>query len=220
MHAELSQPVHFAHAPSAIDYRKRELVFADGRVHYDALISTTPLDTLLSLLVDPPREITDAAKLLRCNPLYYLDVALDTPCGVDLHWVYVPEEKYPFYRFGCYSHFSEKMAPAGKANLYVELSSRQAPDMATLLPQVASGLVEMGVIRAPSDIRFAECKRIDHAYVVYDHNYFGALERIKPFLEGERIVSAGRYGGWNYSSMEDALLFGREAARAAREFSP
>ena len=40
----------------------------------------------------------------------YLDVALSEPCGKPLHWVYVPEAKYPFYRVGCYSHFSPAMA--------------------------------------------------------------------------------------------------------------
>jgi protoporphyrinogen oxidase len=142
-------------------------------------------------------------------------VALDGPCGEPLHWVYVPEEKYPFYRVGCYSNFSEAMAPPGKANLYVELADRSAPDLPALLPKVAEGLVEMGLIDAPRAIRFARVRRIDHAYVVFDHDYFPSLEVILPFLESNRIVTAGRYGGWNYSSMEDALRFGREAAAKA-----
>jgi protoporphyrinogen oxidase len=133
--------------------------------------------------------------------------------------VYVPEERYPFYRVGCYSAFSAELAPPGKSCLYVELSSREKPDMTTLLPEVAQGLVEMSIIDKPSDILFAEPRRIDHAYVVFDHNYYQALSVIQPFLEEHAIVSAGRYGGWNYSSMEDALLFGRDAAKRAREIS-
>jgi hypothetical protein len=39
---------------------------------------------------------------------------------------------------------------------------------------------------------------------------------IRAFLAEQRIVIAGRYGAWNYSSMEDALLSGEEAASAAR----
>jgi protoporphyrinogen oxidase len=220
MHAELTQPVHFTHAPRSIDWRKRELVFDDGRVPYQALISSMPMDTLIATLGDAPREILEAGKRLRVNHLYYLDVALDVPCGVDLHWVYVPEERYPFYRVGCYSHFSAKMAPPGKANLYVELSSRAKPDMQKLLPEVAAGLIEMQIVQKPEQILFADLQRIDHAYVVYDHAYFGALEVIRPFLDEQRIISVGRYGGWNYSSMEDALLFGRDAAKRARELSP
>jgi len=144
-------------------------------------------------------------------------VALDRPCGVDMHWAYVPEQRFPFYRVGCYSNFSELMAPPGKAGLYVELASRAEPDMATLLPEVIAGLAEMKIIAREQDVRFAELRRIDHAYVVFNHDYYGALQVIQPFLEEQKIVSNGRYGGWNYSSMEDALMFGRAAAQRAQE---
>lgn len=215
--ATTPQPIHYQHAPQSVDWKNKQLRFADGVVPYQALISTAPLDTLVKLLVDPPAEVRDAGAKLRCNPLYYLDVALDRPCGIDMHWVYVPEEKYPFYRVGCYSAFSAELAPPGKSCLYVELASRETPDMEVLLPEVAAGLTEMRIIDQPSDILFATPRRIDHAYVVFDHNYYEALAVITPFLEQQNIVSAGRYGGWNYSSMEDALLFGRDAAKRARE---
>ena len=77
-----------------------------------------------------------------------------SPEAGSLHWVYVPEEKYPFYRVGCYSNFSAAMAPPGKACLYVELADRAPPDLDRLLPEVARGLVEMGLIDAPN-VRFA-----------------------------------------------------------------
>ncbi|MFI5306889.1 MAG: protoporphyrinogen/coproporphyrinogen oxidase [Polyangiales bacterium] len=207
----------YGHAPRAVDFRKRTLVFDDGEVAYEALISTAPLDVLIGLLRDAPPEIVMASKRLRCNALYYLDVALDQPCGVDLHWVYVPEERFPFYRVGCYSAFSADMAPPGKSNLYVELASREPPVLDTLLPEVARALVEMRIIGRESDIRFAELRRIDHAYVVFDRHYYDALAAIVPFLTEHRIISCGRYGGWNYSSMEDALIAGRDAASSARE---
>jgi hypothetical protein len=35
-------------------------------------------------------------------------------------------------------------------------------------------------------------------------------------LKQQGVVSSGRYGAWNYSSMEDALLMGRDAARRAQ----
>jgi protoporphyrinogen oxidase len=60
-------------------------------------------------------------------------------------------------------------------------------------------------------------RRIDWAYVIFDHAYYAALELIRPFLAEARIFSTGRYGGWQYGSMEDALLQGRAAAREAAE---
>jgi protoporphyrinogen oxidase len=156
--------------------------------------------------------VRDAAARLRCTHLYYLDMALAEPCGVPYNWVYVPEEAYPFYRVGCYSSFSEKMAPPGKANLYVELVDRAEPDLDELLPRVSRHLVAMGILRSPAAVAFARLRRIDHAYVIYDHHHDAALATILPFLRAHRIVSAGRYGGWNYSSMSDAIRFGRDAA--------
>ena len=213
----LKAPIRYEHAPTSIDFRRRRLCFEDGELDYQALISSAPLNVLVQLLQDAPKEISEAGARLRCNPLYYLDVALDRPCGVDLHWVYVPEPRFPFYRVGCYSNFSSAMAPPGKAGLYVELASREAPDLDHLLPVVASGLCEMGIIDHPSEIRFADVMCIDHAYVIYDHAYEEALSVLTPFLQEHNILSCGRYGGWNYSSMEDALLYGRGAAQQARE---
>jgi protoporphyrinogen oxidase len=209
--------VELSRAPKAIDWRRKQLVFDDEVVGYDALVSTAPLSTLLGLCMDLPAEVADAAGKLRCTHLYYLDVALNSPCRRPLHWVYVPEAKYPFYRVGCYSHFSAAMAPPGKASLYVELASREEPDLRALLPEVAAGLVDMGLIDVPEAVRFARVRRIDHAYVIFDHHYFPALAAIRPFLAAAGIVSKGRYGGWNYSAMEDALRFGAEGAVEAQE---
>ena len=214
---KVQSQVRLEHAPSAIDWRKKILRFDDKEQPYQALISTAPLDVLVRLLVDAPEEVRHAGTLLRCNPLWYLDVALNKPCGVDLHWVYVPEPRFAFYRVGCYSNFSSQMAPAGKAGLYVELASRQEPNMPTLLPQITKDLIEMHIIDSADDVAFARPRFIKHAYVVFDHHYYAALEVLKPFFREHGIIPAGRYGDWNYSSMEDALLFGREAARAAKE---
>jgi protoporphyrinogen oxidase len=88
----IGQPIRFNHAPTSIDWKNKQLVFADERAPYRALISTAPLDVLVKLLADAPAAVREAGELLKCNPLWYLDVALDRPCGIDMHWVYVPEE--------------------------------------------------------------------------------------------------------------------------------
>jgi protoporphyrinogen oxidase len=205
-------------APSKIDWKNKKLLFADGTEHaYGALITTAPLKALIDQLVDAPESVRDAAAKLRCNRLWYLDVATHKPVQKDLHWAYVPEEKYPFYRIGCYSNFSERLAPEGGACFYVELADRSEPDMSELGPRVAKDMVEMGLIASVDDVAFMSPRKIEYAYVVFDHQYFAALEVIKPFLKDNHIVSHGRYGAWNYSSMEDALIYGREAAASARE---
>jgi protoporphyrinogen oxidase len=210
--------IELGRAPTKVDWKNKTLHFADGSTHtYKSLITTAPLKAFCDMLIDAPDAVRDAAAKLRCNRLWYLDVATHKPVQKDLHWAYVPEEKYPFYRIGCYSNFSAKLAPEGGACFYVELADRSEPDMATLGPRVARDMVEMGLIASVDDVAFMRPRKIEFAYVVFDHGYFPALEVIKPFLKDNGIVSHGRYGAWNYSSMEDALIYGREAAQSARE---
>jgi protoporphyrinogen oxidase len=189
--------------------------FGDERVPFDVLLSTIPLPALIDLCDEVPSEVREARAKLRATHLYYLDVALDTPPRTTFHWAYVPEAKYPFYRVGCYSHFSSDLCPPGTGSLYVELADRTEPVLEAVLPAVAAGLVEMGVIERAEQIRFARVRRIDPAYVIFDHAYYEALSLVRPFLEQARIVSTGRYGGWQYGSMEDALLEGRAGAARA-----
>ncbi|HYQ40748.1 MAG TPA: FAD-dependent oxidoreductase [Polyangiaceae bacterium] len=205
-------------SPLRIELSRRRLRFEHEEVPFDVLLSSIPLPRLLELIDEVPEPIRRAAAKLRCSHLHYLDVALARPSGKDFHWAYVPEEKYPFYRVGCYSHFSPALAPPGKSSLYVELADRRPPNLERLLPQVADGLIEMGIIDRADEIEFARARRIDYAYVIFDHEYFAALDAIRPFLDASRIISSGRYGEWNYSAMEDAILFGRSAAERALEF--
>lgn len=205
-------------SPRRIDWRNHRLELGSGEVvGYERLISSIPLDVLLGVMEDLPPEVARAGSVLRCTPLRYLDLALKRPPKKDLHWVYVPEQRYPFYRVGAYSNFSSQMTPEGGGALYIELASREAPDMDTLLPRVAAGLVEMDLIDSPDDIAFARARHLPRAYVIYDHAYADALAAIHPFLLENDIVSCGRYGAWEYSAMEDALLAGRDVARKTLE---
>ncbi len=208
--------IELSRAPVQIDLARRVLVFDDEEVPFDVLVNSIPLPALLRLLVKLPEPVAEAASSLRSTRLHYFDLGLRVPNPNPYHWVYVPEDKYPFYRVGCYSHFSDKLAPPGKSSLYVELADRRAPNPERALEGVVAGLRELGLLRSAEDIELSRLRTIDYAYVIYDHHYRAALDVIEPFLVEQRIISSGRYGAWNYSSMEDALLMGRSAASNAR----
>jgi protoporphyrinogen oxidase len=208
--AELGVPAY------AIDFRRKVVVTRRGTVPYRRLISTMPLQRLCFVLQGAPEWVRTAACRLRSTSLSYLDVALERPAGTDHHWTYVPEPRLPFYRVGAYSNFSTGVVPRGKGSLYVELASR-GEFRRERLPAVVRGLVELGLIRRASDIRFVRPRRISYAYVIYDHAWKKTRERLHAFLRENDVMSCGRYGAWEYSAMEDALLEGRAAAGWARE---
>ena len=160
--------IELGRSPLRIELGRRRLVFEDEQVDFDVLLSSSPLTKLLALIDEVPEPVRQAAAKLRCSHLDYLDVALRREAGKDFHWAYVPEERYPFYRVGCYSHSSRALAPApGKACLYVELAERSRPDPPEPVA-AAQGLIEMGVIdsaerhriraRAPHRLRLRDLR--------------------------------------------------------------
>ena len=54
------------------------------------------------------------------------------------------------------------------------------------------------------DIRFA--------YVVFDEHRQAHIQDLVDYLESREIFTAGRYGRWDYYSMEDSILSGKSAA--------
>jgi protoporphyrinogen oxidase len=202
-------------ALTAVDARNRRARLTGGRwVEYDALISTVPLDVLARMLVDPPAAVAGAAKKLRVRSLCYLDVALERPAATPYHWSYVPDPRVPFYRVGSYSNFSADLVPKGCGSLYVELTARNPGTLADVMGRSLPWLSKMGLIRGRRDVRFARLRRIPHGYVIYDHSWHRARATLHDYLKRNEILSIGRYGDWNYSAMEDALIAGRDAARS------
>jgi len=162
--------------------------------------------------------VVDAAARLRSTAVQHLTIASRTTPPEDFHWIYVPEQRLPFYRVGVYSSAMPSMAPAGASSLYVELASRDSSRTRDqILAEVVPALVEARALRSADDLLFADLHRIDHAYVVFDESYEQALGQIVPVLERHRIFSRGRYGSWIYNSMEDSLIAGREVAATVEQ---
>jgi protoporphyrinogen oxidase len=189
--------------------RRIKLTGTQGWLRWHALVSTIPLPDLLDRIPVLPAHVRAARAQLRSIPLRYLNIGLRSPSPMREHWVYVPDRPYPFYRMGVYSNAAPQMAPPGCAALWVELTDRTGP---VNLPGVLDGLIRMGAITSVSNVLFTEQHDVAHAYVVFDDARLHAVAAIMGWLAERRVFSCGRYGGWTYGSMEDAILDGFTAA--------
>ena len=70
----------------------------------------------------------------------------------------------------------------------------------------------MGFLESADQVLFMEARHIPNAYVIYDFHYHESRAAVHEWLAAQGASSIGRYGDWNYSSMEDALIDGRRAA--------
>ena len=69
-----------------------------------------------------------------------------------------------------------------------------------------------GILTSDHSIEYIGSMRIPCAYVIYDAHRKKAVPMLLKFLEKNGIYSIGRYGRWEYSSIEEALREGLETA--------
>lgn len=211
----VQQPIHTNHCVKTIDMRRKTVTFTNGHSEpYEFLISTMPLDILLTYVHEKPHtSLKSALTHLKCNRVINFNIGINRPDISDKHWIYFPEKKYPFYRIGFWHNFSEHMVPPGHSSLYGEFAYLHKSDewVATTLHQSLNAVKTLFSI-AQEDIVLEKIITIPHAYVIYDHWREKHLPALLDHLAQEHIYSVGRYGAWKYASMQEAVLDGKQIA--------
>lgn len=214
-----TENLHLEKTAVEVDAEQRIIYFDDNSsYHYDSLISTLPLKQFISLFRNTPKVVFRAGEQLRYISVYDLNIGVNRPNISDKHWIYFPEPEYIFYRVGFPTNFSNDVAPAGCSSMYVEVSAlpNESLPKQLLVDRVYEGLQRCGLLRDIEEILVCDIVRIDCAYVIHDLNRPQALKTIFPYLKQHNISSVGRYGAWEYNSMEGAILAGKQAAECVR----
>lgn len=188
--------------------RKVALTDAGEEISFEYVISSAPFDRLLDIagLRVEPGTFT-------YNKVLVFNLGFDAK-GLDgVHWVYVPEREYCFYRVGYY----DNILNTARMSLYVELGypADAKIDAGAVLPLVLDDLKRAGLV--------TNQRLISHHSVVLDPAYVHITERSRATFDAQSALlklrgvhSIGRYGGWTYCSIEDNII---EARALARQFN-
>lgn len=208
--------IYLSQAVIGIDLAGKMVVTTTGIYPYDWLINTAPLSHFLNWVAPQLPSALSSAKdqALNWTIVYNLNLGISNPRPTDKHWVYFPEKKYPFYRIGICSNFSENIAPSGTSSYYVEFARRprEAFDYGKMLAQTITQLRQFGWMRPGDEMAVAHWSKIDPAYVIFNKERRRFLPALFKWLLTRHILSIGRYGAWKYSFMEEAILDGKAAA--------
>lgn len=214
----LKEPPVYGVSVTGVEASKKTVSLSNGKtVQYKHLVNTMPLVTLVQLIKDAPLEVQAAAKRLRATTVKYFDIGVRGPGAraSDYHWIYCPEPEILFYRAGSYSAVHKESAPPGCRSYYVEMSGDPEGLLAhpeKLRKRVIGDLTKIGVLSDKDEVLFMELCEIPHAYVVYDQQYNESRFQVLEYLKSVGILTGGRWGGWGYGGMEDAMLDGKAAA--------
>lgn len=213
--APLGQRVLFDRPAVAVDLNARVLTAADGETFtYETLISTLPLDQLLVLAGESP-----SAELFEATEILNVRVGFRGAMRTSLHWAYIPDAGLPFHRIGFPGNVNPQTCPPGCASLSIEYTyprdelplSGEAVAASALEYLQALNLVDIQEILTVSD------HLLSPAYVVNRSPGRAEFDVIRELLAYGNVLLAGRFGTWDYFSIEESFESGWRVGTRVRE---
>ncbi len=198
-----------------LDLSKWTATLTSGlEVEYKTLVSSLPLNRLAAMTSGLPPALSRSAKRLQATSIYNINLGIRGKQPVPYSWVYFPEKEFGFHRAGSVSACVPTVAPKGHASIYVEFSYRGArPDPRKLGNHAIQKLMELGWIKNRKEIVTRVDLDLPGAYVIYDDYRDQTVSDLLSFYRKNRVLSVGRYGRWEYGSMESAMEQGIGAAQ-------
>jgi protoporphyrinogen oxidase len=228
--AGLTLPIETDNGVHSVDLAKRQVTTKGGEtISYHKLISSLSLASLIDACErggELPPAVKAARALLRSTTVSHIDVLAKGSNHDQLgpwdgagqpHWTYFPEKKFPFYRVGSFSAVEPKMTDGETRNFYVEIAHKGERRVEDEVQACLQGLAEAKLIDGLDSVIETWVEHVPHAYVLQDPNYKVSRQTLLGYLAEHQVLSTGRYGNWEYSAMEDALVHGRKAALWAGE---
>jgi protoporphyrinogen oxidase len=203
-------------AVEKIDLRNKRVNTSFGDICYERLITSMPLKRF-GLICDDQR-LHMLASLLSHNKVLCLNLLIKGSFHQSFegcHWIYTPDKDIPFYRVGIYSNIPKTVTPSACTAVYIEVAYADPtplPHLINTINVVLDSLENLNWIHR-KDCLAISANWIDCAYVHFNHIRQETVNEILNILRDHHVYPIGRYGLWDYISMEDSIFSGIEVAR-------
>ena len=194
-----------------------DIVTNSGTEHFDRVVSTSPLPSLLTMVTDVPVPIRDAVASLRVNPIDVITLGYRGTDPNKFTAVYFADENYLPNRVSSPSVFSPRNAPDGCYSLQAEITFPPGDDYLTitdeaLIAHVHEGYVSSGLVEANCEPVFHDVQRLKFAYVVYTNGYEDAVALVREWAQSVGVTIHGRFGSFDYLNVDGCVRRSQELA--------
>jgi len=205
-------------AVAEIDPVRKNIRLENGlEDRYDVLLSTMPVNELVTRMQSVPARVRTAARQLSWSSALFVGIGVARRLETDRCWIYYPEDNCPFYRITYLSRYSPYMAPDGEHfSIITETSASQwkVEDRHTIVERTIEGLIATGALEETDRARIVDRTLIEaeYAYPTPTIERDFALAIIQPYLMEQGIFSRGRFGAWLYEigNMDHSVMQGVE----------
>ena len=180
----------------------------DEKIKYEYLINTSPLNKFLS--ITKSEQDKRLLKQLSYNKVLVFNLGFEKKSNFDEHWIYFPDKEINFYRVGFY----DNILNSNRLSMYIEIGYNKNDDNIDVEEQLKltiENLEKVGIVKNNKLISYSTIL-MDPAYVHIKSETNKEVEEWKNKMQKQNVYSIGRYGGWTYCSMEDAMIAAKNLA--------
>jgi protoporphyrinogen oxidase len=210
-----------SHELVAIDPKKKELRFANGRAEaFDRLVSSMPLPDLIPTVVGAPADVLEAAAKLACTSCVLVNLGIDREALSEFTVTYFYDRDFSFTRLSFPYLMSPNNAPPGTSSVQAEVYFSKKYQPLDRTPQeyiqpVIADLRRSGLLTDEDKVLFSEARVCPYANVIFDLERAPAVATVHGYLNDIGIAYCGRYGDWLYTWTDEAFKSGENAAQKA-----
>jgi protoporphyrinogen oxidase len=184
------------------------------RIAYNKLVSTVPLNYLIAN--SDLSALQERLSKLVYTSVYTVNIVF-TGNVPDAHWMYFPDPDLCFYRISFPKNYFKNSTIGDKQILSIEVGSRDHSLNEQIVEEKVLSQIKKVPIFEIDEIHLVHSIKIPVAYCIYDHNRTKVVDSFVEELKQSSIYSIGRYGNWEYSAMQDAILYGKDLAQEFKE---
>lgn len=187
-----------------IDLTKKIVKTRNHAFTYDVLVNTLPLNLFAKLT--KKKDLT-----LKSVDVHVYNITFQSKSshGDGFCWLYFPDESLPFYRVGFYNYMSGK----DDTSIYVEVSTKT--NSKTKVPEIndiIKKLMKAGIVYGGAPVKDTQKLVISPAYAILEKDTEEKVSKYRTELQTQNVYLTGRYGKWEYSSIEDAIVDAKQLA--------
>lgn len=200
---------------TVISSGRRELRTADGQVfHWQQLVSTLPVPSLLQLLDDCPQHLRNMAAELEYVSLGFALVRLNGRLDTEIQRVYCADETSPAHKIVLCNTASQYLRQKPNHGIMGEISLTDGRRLdRRVMQRFINGLIEMGLLDSEERVAGASFVETKYGYPVQTATAGDTIKRIKEWLEERGIHTVGRFGEWSYINSDEAIFRGLSLGR-------
>lgn len=195
-----------------------------GRIYFDRLISSLPLDYMVQITNDLPNNIKDKAinRLKRLSIVVY-NLVFDGRHELDGTAIYFPEKKFVFRRVSILQNLCPALGRENLTPISVELSinhkSISEIEVKEIFEKILTNFKEIDRLKDLDKPIDWEMLKVDFAYPIQLDGLQETVKEIHAFYEKSGVYHCGRGGNFDYCNSDQAYKQGKEIAqRVLQEF--